>query len=246
MINWWGIMNWKGKGKDYASYTLPWKSGHNLDWWAYEFVQSYYRKCALQICAYVFLGQKEFPSETAKRAQELIHESAGKTREIRERLLNKTFHYYIESILKETEWYEKQCLDDILPEENSELSSFKQRELGSVAFGARRYFEGLRFLDDYEKGTVEGKYGCHTVKLFAPLAVSSEICAQYPVTITGELRKEALSLLEHPGYPDSTGVSKEYADYMRKKTEVEKQITEMIVAQIMTHKKRKREQKRYG
>ena len=164
----------------------------------------------------------EYVKGAAEAICERIREELGETVEERKRIrcLNNTLLFYIESMLKEVEWVIGHVEKQPPFEPEPALKTAEQKN--HLGHAARIFLEGMRFLEDYMRGNVNGKYDCHDLSVLAQVTHFDLGCyggARVPQQIVSEAKALAA---EAP----SDRSSAKYARFIRKKSDLERKIIE--------------------
>ena len=194
-------------------------------------------KCKSLVVPLAFLGERRFTSDTAAEANRIME---GEIRKLDISQLKDYQQKYAATALDESLWYGKKCSEGKLPHDGfppEKMFVLSEEELRPLTF-AQFYFEGLKFVEDFEAGKDVRNlwYICHHPNDFNHMAGCGEVrVVTETFHMPGDLAREAKEVSQNvPLYADgSNNVNPQYVDYIRKRIAIEKKAADEILRQTI-------------
>ena len=191
----------------------------------------YYRTVSRILSTEAYLGNSAYILGAAEELQRGI-QKIGITPQIRANRINEMQAFYLESILKESEWFMELAKRESILRSPS-LTKAQRTNLGHVT---RQCVEGLRFIEDYVRESVNGKYDCHDLCVLAKVKDNRglgfiEMGAGFfgGVKMSHAVLKATTELLaKNP----LKGNNAKYADFIREKINLEETVAEEFLDEL--------------
>ena len=193
--------------------------------------------CTSLVVPLAFLGERQFTSDTAAEAHRILE---GEIRKLDISQLRSYEQSQLASSLDGSLWYGEKCREGDLPHDEfppEKMFVLSEEELRPLAF-ARFYFEGLKFVEDFEAGKDVRTmwYLCHHPNDFNHMAGCGEVrCVTETFHMPGDLTREAKEVAQQvPLYlDDQDNVNPDYVEHVRKRIAIEKKAAEEILKQTV-------------